>query len=101
ADGDRLGVVGVNGSGKSTLLRMLAGELRPETGEVRRGRGVRVGVLAQNPALPVGAVRDAVGAGWRGESMLDRLGMTPLLDTPTDELSGGQAKRAALAGLLV
>jgi len=101
ADGDRLGVVGLNGSGKSTLLRMLAGELRPETGEVRRGRGVRVGFLAQNPALPVGAVRDAVGAGWRGEAMLDRLGMTPLLDTPTDELSGGQAKRAALAGLLV
>jgi ATP-binding cassette subfamily F protein uup len=101
ADGDRLGVVGLNGSGKSTLLRMLAGELRPETGEVRRGRGVRVGFLAQNPALPVGTVRDAVGAGWRGEAMLDRLGMTPLLDTPTDELSGGQAKRAALAGLLV
>ena len=33
--------------------------------------------------------------------MLDRLGMSPLLDTPTDELSGGQAKRAALARLLV
>ena len=100
ADGDRVGVVGLNGSGKSTLLRMLAGELRPETGEVRRGRGVRVGFLAQNPTLPVGTVRDAVGSGWRGEAMLDRLGMTPLLDTPTDELSGGQAKRAALAGLL-
>jgi len=66
ADGDRLGVVGLNGSGKSTLLRMLAGELRPETGEVRRGRGVRVGFLAQNPTLPVGTVRDAVGSGWRG-----------------------------------
>jgi ATP-binding cassette subfamily F protein uup len=101
ADGDRLGVVGLNGSGKSTLLRMLAGELRPETGEVRRGRGVRVGFLAQNPTLPVGTVREAVGAGWRGEAMLDRLGMTPLLATPTDELSGGQAKRAALAALLV
>jgi len=101
ADGDRLGVVGLNGSGKSTLLRMLAGALRPETGEVRRGRGVRVGFLAQNPTLPSGTVRDAVGAGWRGEAMLDRLGMSPLLDTPTDELSGGQAKRAALAGLLV
>jgi len=101
ADGDRLGVVGLNGSGKSTLLRMLAGELRPETGEVRRGRGVRVGFLAQNPTLPVGTVRVAVDSGWRGEAMLDRLGMTPLLDTPTDELSGGQAKRAALAGLLV
>ena len=33
--------------------------------------------------------------------MLDRLGMTPLLDASTDELSGGQAKRAALARLLV
>jgi len=101
ADGDRLGVVGLNGSGKSTLLRMLAGALRPETGEVRRGRGVRVGFLAQNPTLPSGTVRDAVGAGWRGEAMLDRLGMSTLLDTPTNELSGGQAKRTALAALLV
>jgi len=101
ADGDRLGVVGLNGSGKSTLLRMLAGDLQTESGEVRRGRGVRVGFLAQNPILPPGTVRDAVGAGWRGEAMLDRLGMSPLLDTSTDELSGGQAKRTALAGLLV
>ncbi|HEX2785409.1 MAG TPA: ABC-F family ATP-binding cassette domain-containing protein, partial [Ilumatobacteraceae bacterium] len=101
SDGDRLGVVGLNGSGKSTLLRMLAGELRPETGEVRRGRGVRVGFLAQNPTLPTGSVREAVGAGWQGEAMLDRLGMTPLLDASTGELSGGEAKRTALARLLV
>ena len=33
--------------------------------------------------------------------MLDRLGMTPLLDAPTDQLSGGQQKRTALAHLLV
>ena len=101
SDGDRLGVVGLNGSGKSTLLRMLAGELRPESGEVRWGRGARVGFLLQNPVLPAGAVREAVGAAWHGEAMLDRLGMTPLIDAPTDELSGGQAKRAALARLLV
>jgi ATP-binding cassette subfamily F protein uup len=101
SDGDRLGVVGLNGSGKSTLLRMLAGELRPESGDVRRGRGVRVGFLAQNPVLPAGSVRDAVGAGWQGEAMLDRLGMTALLDTGTEELSGGEAKRTALARLLV
>jgi ABC transport system ATP-binding/permease protein len=101
SDGDRLGVVGLNGSGKSTLLRMLAGELRPETGEVRWGRGARVGFLLQNPVLPSGTVREAVGGEWQGEAMLDRLGMTPLLDAPTDELSGGQAKRAALARLLV
>ena len=101
SDGDRLGVVGLNGSGKSTLLRMLAGELRPESGEVRFGRGARVGFLAQNPVLPAGTVRAAVGAAWQGEAMLDRLGMADLLDTSTDELSGGQAKRAALARLLV
>ncbi|MEO7369305.1 MAG: ATP-binding cassette domain-containing protein, partial [Ilumatobacteraceae bacterium] len=101
SDGDRLGVVGLNGSGKSTLLRMLAGELRPESGEVRWGRGARVGFLLQNPVLPAGSVREAVGGEWQGEAMLDRLGMTPLLDAPTDELSGGQAKRAALARLLV
>jgi ATP-binding cassette subfamily F protein uup len=101
SDGDRLGVVGLNGSGKSTLLRMLAGELEPETGEVRWGRGARVGFLLQNPTLPAGTVRDAVGGEWQGEAMLDRLGMTPLLDAPTTELSGGQAKRAALARLLV
>ena len=101
SDGDRLGVVGLNGSGKSTLLRMLAGELQPESGEVRWGRGARVGFLAQNPMLAPGSVRAAVGAEWQGEAMLDRLGMTPLLDTSTDELSGGQAKRTALARLLV
>jgi ABC transport system ATP-binding/permease protein len=101
SDGDRLGVVGLNGSGKSTLLRMLAGELQPESGEVRWGRGARVGFLAQNPMLVPGSVRDAVGAEWQGEAMLDRLGLTPLLDTSTDELSGGQAKRTALARLLV
>ena len=101
SDGDRLGVVGLNGSGKSTLLRMLAGELQPESGEVRWGRGARVGFLPQNPVLPAGTVRDAVGGEWQGEAMLDRLGMTPLLEAPTTELSGGQAKRAALARLLV
>jgi ATP-binding cassette subfamily F protein uup len=101
SDGDRLGVVGLNGSGKSTLLRMLAGELQPESGEVRWGRGARVGFLSQNPTLAPGSVRDAVGAEWQGEAMLDRLGMTPLLDTSIDGLSGGEAKRTALARLLV
>jgi ATP-binding cassette subfamily F protein uup len=100
-DGDRVGVVGLNGCGKSTLLRMLAGELEPEAGEVRWGRGARIGFLGQR-AEPGGAtVRDVVGHGWRGEAMLDRLGMTPLIDAPTTTLSGGQAKRVALARLLV
>ena len=98
--GDRLGVVGINGCGKSTLLRVIAGEIEPEAGVVRRGRGVRVGFLGQAPILPPGSVRDAVGHGWQGEATLDRLGMGDLLDQPTDQLSGGQAKRVALAALL-
>jgi ATP-binding cassette subfamily F protein uup len=100
-DGDRLGVVGINGCGKSTLLRLLAREATPETGEVRWGRGVRIGVLAQVPELPAGTVAEAVGSGWQGEAMLDRLGMGDLLEASTSELSGGQAKRVALARLLV
>ena len=100
-DGDRIGVVGLNGSGKTTLLRIISGELEPEAGVVRRGRGARIGVLAQLPALPRGTVREAVGEGWRGEAMLDRLGMAPLIDAPNDQLSGGQRKRVALAALLV
>lgn len=101
SDGDRVGLVGLNGSGKSTLLRILAGDLLPESGEVRRGRGVRVGFLAQNPQLPPGTVLEAVGAGWQGEAMLDRLGMAELADASTAQLSGGEAKRTALARLLV
>ncbi len=99
--GDRVGVVGINGTGKSTLLRVLAGDLDPESGEVRRGRGVRIGMLDQLPHLAAGPVRDAVGEAWRGEAMLDRLGMGALLDADTSTLSGGQAKRVALARLLV
>ncbi|MFD2025957.1 ABC-F family ATP-binding cassette domain-containing protein [Promicromonospora aerolata] len=35
-DGTRLGVVGENGSGKSTFLHLLAGDLQPRSGAVRR-----------------------------------------------------------------
>lgn len=103
--GDRIGVVGLNGCGKSTLLRILAGEWAPESGVVRRGREARIGYLDQDPALPAGTVRDAVVAepstAWRAEAMLDRLGMGALLDAPTDQLSGGQRKRVALASVLM
>ena len=43
---------------KSTLLAMLSGEIAPETGAVRRGRGARVGALPQLPVLASGTVRD-------------------------------------------
>ena len=101
SDGDRIGVVGLNGCGKSTLLRILSGDYSPDSGVVRYGRGARIGMLAQQPVLPKGSVHDAVGEDWRGEAMLDRLGMSGLIDAQTNELSGGQQKRVALAKLLV
>jgi ATP-binding cassette subfamily F protein uup len=100
SDGDRVGVVGINGTGKSTLLRVLAGTAEPESGVVRRGRGIRTGFLDQEAALPAGTVRQAVGDGWESQAILDRLGMGPLVDRDVAELSGGQAKRVALAAVL-
>jgi ATP-binding cassette subfamily F protein uup len=99
--GDRLGVVGVNGTGKSTLLRLLAGAADPESGVVRRGRGVRVGFLDQQPVLPAGSAREAVGSGWEAAEILERLGMGGLAGADVATLSGGEAKRVALARVLV
>ncbi|MGH9260500.1 MAG: ABC-F family ATP-binding cassette domain-containing protein, partial [Acidimicrobiales bacterium] len=101
SSGDRLAVVGINGCGKSTLLGVLAGTVEPEAGVVRRGRGARVVSLDQMAVLPDGTVREAVGGGWEGAAVLDRLGMAALVDVAVRRLSGGEAKRAALARALV
>jgi ATP-binding cassette subfamily F protein uup len=103
--GDRVGVVGINGTGKSTLLRVLSGAANPESGVVRRGRGVTVSVLDQAAPLPEGDVLGAVvGAGGdqhQAEEVLDRLGLGGHLTRSTVGLSGGEAKRVALAAALV
>src|SRR5262249_9380705 len=103
--GDRLGVVGRNGTGKSTLLSVLAGAAEPEEGLVRRGRDVRVALLGQRPVLPPGTVREAMGNNTRGHSeaaaILERLGMGRMAAAVVATLSGGQAKRVALAQVLV
>jgi ATP-binding cassette subfamily F protein uup len=100
SDGDRIGVVGVNGTGKSTLLRIVAGADRPDGGQVRRGRGSRVGFLKQVPELRPGTVRAAVGEGWEAEAAVSRLGIGPEIDNDVATLSGGQRKRVALARVL-
>ena len=101
SSGDRLAVVGINGCGKSTLLNVLAGAVEPDAGVVRRGRGAEIVTLDQMAVLPEGTVREAVGGDWEGEAVLDRLGMADLVDADVRRLSGGQAKRAALARALV
>jgi ATP-binding cassette subfamily F protein uup len=98
--GDRVAVVGVNGSGKTTLLRILTGDLQPDDGDVRFGRGVRIASLSQDPVLPAGTVRQYLGDSWEVAAVATKLGVQPLFDRRTDELSGGQAKRVALAKVL-
>lgn len=47
--GDRVALVGINGTGKSTLLKILAGIIVPNEGKVVKEKGIRIGVLAQDP----------------------------------------------------
>ena len=60
---ERVCVVGRNGMGKSTLLRLIAGEIRPDDGEIRVSDGVRVAKLDQEvPRGLDGDVFDVVAA---------------------------------------
>ena len=49
--GRKIGLVGANGAGKSTLLKIIAGEIRPDDGNVYCAKGSRIGYLAQEPRL--------------------------------------------------
>ncbi len=112
--GDRIGVVGVNGSGKTTALRLLAGELRPDGGRVRRGRTVSVAHLRQDtepldPGLRVLEAAEQAGRVVRtaaGEqsvtSLLERFGFAgERLHTRLGDLSGGELRRLQLLRLLL
>ncbi|NUS86635.1 MAG: ABC-F family ATP-binding cassette domain-containing protein [Streptomyces sp.] len=104
---DRLLVTGGNGAGKSTLLGVLAGRLAVQ-GEVRRRRGLTVGLLAQDTVFdrPERTVRDTyelfLGAERAQAVPLDSLGLmhTADLDKAVGQLSVGQRRRLALALLV-
>jgi ATP-binding cassette subfamily F protein 3 len=46
--GEHVGLVGRNGAGKTTVFRLVSGEETPDSGDVVRARGVRLGLLAQH-----------------------------------------------------
>jgi ABC transport system ATP-binding/permease protein len=98
--GDRVAVVGVNGSGKTTLLRILTGALQPDEGDVRFGRGSGSPRSSRIRCCRSGTVHEFLGDSWEVAAVATRLGVQPLFDRRTDELSGGQAKRVALAKVL-
>jgi ATP-binding cassette subfamily F protein 3 len=52
--GERVGLVGPNGVGKTTLLRLLAGQDRPDDGNVRLHAGARAALLHQQPTFAPG-----------------------------------------------
>jgi len=49
--GMRMGLVGPNGSGKTTLLRLLRGDIKPESGKIRRAEGLRIVYFDQDREL--------------------------------------------------
>src|SRR5690242_5883080 len=106
--GDRVCLVGRNGSGKSTLLRIAAGLVQPDAGRRFVQPGATIRYLPQEPdfagfpttlAYVEAGLGDAAAADhYRASYLLEQLGLTGQ-ENP-QRLSGGEARRAALARVL-
>jgi len=103
---ERLCLVGRNGSGKSTLLKIAAGTVKPDDGRRFLQPGVTVRYLPQEPDLTafptvMAYVESGLAPGEDNHAarlMLEGLGLTGA--ESTSHLSGGEARRAALAWAL-
>ena len=106
SEGERLCRWGRNGSGKSTLMKIASGEIEADDGERFPQPGATLRYLPQEPDLTgfdtvVDYVRDGLEAGddpKRANVLVDMLGLIDAGDPAT--LSGGEARRAALARAL-
>ena len=106
-EGSVCAVMAPSGTGKTTLLRLILGLEQPDRGEVLGVPGEK-GVLFQEdrlcPRLSVlKNIRMAVGKAGaeQAKALLDFLGLADCADQPAGQLSGGQARRAALARALL
>jgi ATP-binding cassette subfamily F protein uup len=111
--GERVCLLGRNGAGKSTLMKIIAGETKPDSGQVFRQPGAVFCRLTQEiPADAGGVVRDLIAGGlrpqgeheeeWerdvRVDSLIERLQLPGEADFA--QLSGGLKRRALLARAL-
>lgn len=113
--GEKIGLLGRNGAGKSTLMKLLAGELMPDSGELRRAEGIRIARLLQEvPRETTGRIAEVVALGassgggpepaeWevsqRVDKILNRMSLDG--DLPFESLSSGMKRRVLLAQALV
>jgi len=106
AAGEKIALVGRNGSGKSTLLKIAAGLVEPSHGEIFRQPGSTIRYLPQLPDLQgFDTVFSYIEAGLgpvddqaRVNYLLDQLQISG--ERAPHALSGGEARRAALARVL-
>ena len=104
--GQKVALVGRNGSGKSTLLKVAAGAIEADGGVRFLQPGTTIRYLQQEPdlsgfATTLAYVEDGLEAGddhYRATYLLNALGLTG--EEEPARLSGGEARRAALARVL-
>jgi ATP-binding cassette subfamily F protein uup len=106
SSGEKIALVGRNGSGKSTLLKIAAGMVEPQDGEIFRQPTATVRYLPQEPDMDgYASVLAYVEAGlgpaddpYRATYLIESLGLSG--DERPGTLSGGEARRAALARVM-